>query len=94
MKGKNRMAGRKQRTQERLPGTDGGIKELDSLGAQLKAVRSERMELSKKEAEIAEECLKALKKNNMNAYHYGEVDLTIVPGKEKVSVARDKGGDE
>jgi hypothetical protein len=84
------MGSKKPKGQTRLPGTHGGIEELDAIGLKLKAVRSERMELSKKEADIAEECLKALKKNNMSSYHYGEVDLTIVPGKEKVSVAKAK----
>jgi hypothetical protein len=88
------MANRKPRGQERLPGTHGGIDELDAVGMELKAVRTERMDLSKKEGEIAEKALKLLKKNNMGSYHYGEVDLTIVPGKEKVSIAKQKGDEE
>lgn len=85
------MANRKAKSQDRLPGTDGGIADLDAVGMELKAVRTERMALGKKEEEIADKALKLLKKHNMNAYHYGEVDLTIVPGKEKVSVAKQKG---
>jgi hypothetical protein len=75
---------------DRLPGTYGGIEELDAAGLKLKAVRTERMALSKKEAEAADECLKVMKKHNQRSYHYGEVDLEIVPGKEKVSTAAKK----
>lgn len=71
--------------EDRLPGTYGGIPELDEIGTRLKAVRTERMKLSQKESQIATEALALMKKLNQKAYHYGEVDLEIVPGKEKVS---------
>lgn len=80
--------------EDRLPGTYGGIKELDDVGMKLKAIRNERMKLNQKEAEVQKEALAAMKKLNTNAYHYGEVDLEIVPGKEKISTAAKKEEEE
>jgi hypothetical protein len=87
---KPRASGKEE---DRLPGTYGGIKELDDLGLKLKAIRNERIKLSQKEAEAAKDVLAAMKKLNTPSYHYGEVDLEIIPGKEKVST-KAKGEEE
>lgn len=79
------MAGKGSR-QERLPGTENAIPELEELGHEYAGVRDERMDLTRKEVELKERLLEAMKRNDLSACRYQDIEMEIVPGKEKVKV--------
>ena len=88
--------GRKKANQDRLPGVEGGIPELDQLGYEYAALRDSRMETLKKEVELKKKTLDAMKRHNLMTYRYEDLIIDRVPGEEKlrVKVAKEEGGEE
>jgi hypothetical protein len=80
----------KNKAQERLPGTEGEIPELEQLGHEYAALRDSRMELLKKEVELKKKTLEAMHKINLTTYKYQDIEMEIVPGKEKLQVKVEK----
>lgn len=80
------MSAANRNRQERLPGTENAIPELEELGHEYAGVRDERMELTRREVELKERLLEAMKRNDLSAYRYQDIEMEIVPGKEKVKV--------
>ena len=81
---------RKNKGQERLPGTEGEISELEQLGHEYAALRDSRMELLKQEVELKKKTLKAMHRNNLTTYKYQDIEMEVVPGKEKLRVVVEK----
>jgi hypothetical protein len=80
--------------QERLPGTHGGIPELEELGFEYAALRDKRMQILKEEVELKKKTLAAMKKNNLMSYIYGEIEIVRIPGEEKLKVRSNKQEEE
>jgi hypothetical protein len=76
--------------QGRLPGTDGGIPELEQLGFEYAALRDKRMQVGKEEVELKKKCLAAMKKHKREHYIYGDLEILVVPGEEKLKVRSNK----
>jgi hypothetical protein len=80
--------------QDRLPGTEGSIPELESLSHEYAASRDERMSLLKKEVELKTKLREAMHKNELTKYVYQDICIEIVPGEEKLKVVVAKDGAE
>jgi hypothetical protein len=87
-------AARNRANQERLPGTEGGIPELEQLGSDYAAKRDERQDLLKEEVELKKKVLDVMKRLNVTTYRYNDIFMTIVPGEEKLKVKILKDEDE
>jgi hypothetical protein len=83
------MASKRAR-QERLPGTEGVIQELEELGYEYAALRDQRMDLTKQEVDLKNRLLEAMHKNNLTSYQYQDIEVEIIPGEEKLKVKVDK----
>jgi hypothetical protein len=83
------MANKKAK-QDRLPGTDGGIPELETLSYEYAAIRDQRMELLKQEVELKGKLLAEMHKNSLTTYKYQDLELEIIPGEEKIKVVVEK----
>lgn len=76
---------------EALPGLETpAIEELTQAARRLKEVRSQRMELTKKEVEAAAEVLRLMHENKLTSYQDNNFDppvvAEVVQGKERVKV--------
>ncbi len=76
--------------QPRLPGVEGGIPELEQLGFEYAAIRDQRQRLLTQEVELKRKTLDAMHRNNVLTYRYEDLDMEIIPGKEKLRVKVDK----
>jgi len=72
--------------QQRLPGVEGSIPELEKLAYEYAAVRDKRMELTEEEVKSKAQILEFMGKRKINNYKYDEVTVERVPGKESVKV--------
>lgn len=76
--------------QQRLPGTHGGIPELENLGFEYAALRDKRSELRKREDELKVKTLAVMKKCNLMNYRYGEIEIVRIPGEDRLKVKSNK----
>jgi hypothetical protein len=76
--------------EQRLPGTDGGIPELETLSYEYAAIRDQRMALLKQEVDLKTKLLSEMHKNSLMVYKYQDLQLEIIPGEEKIKVVVEK----
>jgi hypothetical protein len=76
--------------EQRLPGTDGGIPELETLSYEYAAIRDQRMALLKQEVDLKTKILSEMHKNSLMVYKYQDLQLEIIPGEEKIKVVVEK----
>ena len=78
--------------QQRIPGTENSIKELDALGYEYKAVQTERMDALKKEVELKEKLMSEMHNHKLKTYKYEDLTIILEPGEEsiKVKIAKKK----
>lgn len=81
-----RLGVNKRPRQDRLPGTEGGIPELEQLGFEIAATRDIIEAAKGKEANLEAQALVEMRKNNVLTYKYEGVLLQRVPGEEKLKV--------
>jgi hypothetical protein len=75
--------------QPELPGVEKKIEAVHKLGLELAGVRSDRMELTKREVELAKKIMEAMKAEKLIKYNVEGLELEIVTVKEKVRVKLD-----
>jgi hypothetical protein len=80
--------------QERLPGTDGGIPELEQLGFEYAGLRDQRMAILKQEVELKKKCLEAMQRHGKDTYRYEDLLIMVTPGEPKLKVKVMKDDDE
>jgi hypothetical protein len=76
----------KRAKQNRLPGTENCIRELDDIGLELKDVEDERKELTDREVELRQRGIQAMHKHHIDRYVYDNLTLFIEPGQETLHV--------
>jgi hypothetical protein len=86
----------KKPRQARLPGTeDNKIQEIESAALDYVEQRDERMELTKKEKAAKDALLAVMHANNKKTYVCGDLDISIRPEGEKLTVrVRKNSGEE
>jgi hypothetical protein len=73
--------------QESLPGMeDREITDLEDAARNYAAIRDQRMALTKKEVDLSDVLLQAMKRNKRDHYHRDGIDLKLIVEKEKVRV--------
>lgn len=80
--------------QTRLPGTEGGIPELEELGFEYAALRDRRIAILKEEVELKKKTLAAMKKHKREHYIYGDLEIIVVKGEEKLKVRSNKSNEK
>jgi hypothetical protein len=80
--------------QNELPGIEKKIKEIHEKGLQYAAVRDERMQLTQQEVKLQGELLELMKKHELTRYQVEDVEMEIVPVKERVKVRIKKDEEE
>jgi len=88
------VAAARRASQERLPGTEGGIDELTLLGREYARLRDNRMEILKQEIVVKGKAMEAMRRLNQPTYTYQDIYMAIVPGEEKLKVKVLKDEDE
>lgn len=83
------MAAKKKMKQQDIPGTERVVhKDVRQKAEELYEVRSERMDLSKREKTLADELLALMKKHEIATYREGELTAEIVVKEERVRVKK------
>jgi len=82
--------------QQRLPGTEGKIADLQDAAEKYAGIRDERQELTKQEVDLKGKLLGLMKRHKLTEYKYGGVEINVIVEEEtvKVRIAKQKEGDE
>jgi hypothetical protein len=83
------MAKEKKAEQQELPGVEKKIESIHKAGLELAGVRQERMELTKREADLAKQIMESMKGEKLARYAVEGLELEIVAIKERVKVHLD-----
>jgi len=80
------VAAARRAKQDRLPGVEGGIPELEQLGYEYHGIRTDRQKLLTQEVDLKKRTLEAMHRHNLTSYKYEDLVMNIVPGDEKLKV--------
>jgi hypothetical protein len=85
-------------TQQRIPGTESEIDELDDLASEYANIRDQRMELNRQEAALKQNLLTMMHRHKKTTYHHDGIEIDIIQEEETVKVRvkkpKDEEGDE
>ena len=85
-------------TQQRIPGTEAEIDELDDLASEYANIRDQRMELNRQEAALKQNLLTMMHRHKKTSYHHDGIEIDIIQEEETVKVSvkkpKDEEGDE
>jgi hypothetical protein len=75
---------------QRLPGVEKGFPDLEELGLQYAVLRDKRMATLKEEVELKKKIVAAMHEHTLTNYEVEGLQMTLVPGEEKLKVKADK----